>query len=140
MSNINEIIKINEELRKQFLNAKTLMNTDLLDDSFNVNQKIGIAWTNNNRKYFAIGKLESINDKTARIKLGDLNSYGNDGIGLKFTVKIVKPTDFNRLFLTEDNLNELVKGLIETEDIINKYVEGKISEFWKDKIAKINTL
>lgn len=137
MSNINEIIKINEGLRKQFLNAKTLMNTDLLDDSFNINQKIGIAWTNNNRKYFAIGKLESINDKTARIKLGDLNSYGNDGIGLKFTVKIVKPTDFNRLFLTEDNLNELVKGLIETEDIINKYVEGKISEFWKDKIAKI---
>lgn len=130
---INEAVKLQKSLYSQYKNLPTI---SLDEIKHSIVKHYGLAFTNNNRQYYAYVEVIAINNKSVRIELKkDLLPKGYEA-GQQWTIYFKTKSMKNRLFSTSGNLDSfinVIKGLNECEEILSKYVEEKINQFWKDK-------
>lgn len=114
---INKVLKEHKELETQY---KKLPSVEF--KNLKVGAEYGLAYTGNNCQYYIRVNVIGINAKSARIM--------TTKSGRVWTVN--KITKQNRLFELE---GFDIERLSKLEKAIRDYMEGKISEFWKEKIA-----
>ena len=105
-----------------------------------IGQTIGLSFTNNNRSYKIIGKIDKINGNTIKI----INNMYVGGYEPKhiFTYSFRKSTKSNHIFAIPDDMNEaheLTKQVIkfnEIEEQAIKLVIDAANRYWDDRIKK----
>ena len=115
---INQVMKEHKELETQYKSFPSVQFKDLV-----MGREYGLAYTGNNYQYYIRVNVIGINTKSARIQ--------TTKSGRIWTVN--KITKQNRLFELDGFDIEKLSIL---EKAIRDYVAGKISEFWKEKIAR----
>lgn len=109
-------------------------------DQVKTGQVIGLSFTNNNRIYKIIGKVDKINGNTIKI----INNMYVGGYEPKhiFSYSFRKSTKSNHVFAIPEDMNEaheLTKEVIKFNDIEQKAYEvatNVIDKYWTERIAK----
>lgn len=109
-------------------------------ESVKVGQTIGLSFTNNNRQYKIIGRVDKINGNT--IKIVSCMHVGGYESGRIFTYSFRKSTKQNHVFmipLAMNEAHELTKQVIEFNDEqqrVNAEIEKMVDEYWKKRFEK----
>ena len=115
VQNINEVLKEHKELEALYKKMETVEFSKAT-----IGTTYGLAYTSSNSQYYILVKVVAVNPRSVRIQ---------DDRG--YTWAVNKATIKNRLFYPFADLPRLN----ELETAIRDYMEGKINEFWKKRIA-----
>lgn len=105
--------------------------TNQTETNFEVNQKVGMTWTNNNRTYKAVVKIVKVNGSSTRIELEScLPSDYKDEKGRQWSISN-KFTKGNNLFInySEEEITKFNDGEQKTNEMVTKLVD----KYWTER-------